>query len=485
MAVLSKVSRGGARGLLCGKTRHAGGALSRRSRLPWVGRGGAGPQSLSLKRGPVFTSASSFDTRFQPLGSTEMDELANMASNSARENTSWREVAKQAPEGLDDIVLLRRKGRLKEQDPLIDFMISMHRTHTSLEVMTKVQGWIEGHQRDGKHSKLKSLVPKIGTFRTGLDLVRALEEYDGMSSLMERQYVPPNFAEIRHILNIAQIHASAPTLKLATFDADGTLYDDGKHFTNDSKMIDLILGLLTSGVNVAIITAAGYPGQVGRYEERLAGLLHVFQTLQVPKEILDRFYIMGGECNYLLKIGEDYRLSFIPRSEWMSDILFAWDEGDIEALLDKAQSILLETAAKLKVPVKLTRKERAVGVTPTTPSVYEVLEELALTAQVKLEGTTSLPYCAFNGGADCFVDVGNKGLGLEALLSYIGCSSGKVLHFGDRFTTTGNDAITKRRFSTIWVANPRETTWFISRILKDLQEEESETGENKEEEGDE
>ena len=81
-----------------------------------------------------------------------------------------------------------------------------------------------------------------------------------------------------------------------------------------------------------------------------------------------------------------------------------------------------------------------------------------------------MPFCAFNGGADCFVDVGNKGLGLEALLSHIGCGSDGVLHFGDRFTDTGNDAITKRRFSTIWVANPRETMWFIKRILKDLDE---------------
>ena len=72
--------------------------------------------------------------------------------------------------------------------------------------------------RDKKHSKLKKLVPQIGGFRTSLDLVRALREYDGHSSLMERQFVPPNFAEIRHILNLAQIHASSPKLKLATFD---------------------------------------------------------------------------------------------------------------------------------------------------------------------------------------------------------------------------------------------------------------------------
>jgi len=383
---------------------------------------------------------------------------------------TWQEIATDvSAEDPNDFTLLRRKGRLKEQDHLIDFMISMHKTHTPLEVMTKVQDWIREHKKDKKHSKLKKLVPQVGVFRTQLDLVRALREYDRHSSLMERQFVPPNFAEIRHILNIAQIHATSPNLALATFDADGTLYEDGEHFTEDSKMISLILGLLRNGVNVAIITAAGYPGQVGRYEERLDGLLRVFKRLQVPREVLDRFYLMGGECNYLLKIDDDYRLYFIPRSEWISCAMM-WDDQEIEMLLDKAQSVLLDTAEKLKVPVRLTRKERAVGVSPVTPAVYEVLEELALTAQVELEGHTSLPFCAFNGGADCFVDVGNKGLGLEALLSHIGCGSDGVLHFGDRFTDTGNDAITKRRFSTIWVANPRETTWFIKRILRDLED---------------
>ena len=68
-------------------------------------------------------------------------------------------------------------------------------------------------------------------------------------------------------------------------------------------------------VNVAIITAAGYPGQVGRYEERLEGLLQVFSNLEVPEETLERFYIMGGECNYLLKIDSNYKLYFIPRSQ--------------------------------------------------------------------------------------------------------------------------------------------------------------------------
>ena len=33
---------------------------------------------------------------------------------------------------------------------------------------------------------------------------------------------------------------------------------------------------------------------------------------------------------------------------------------------------------------------------------------------------STLPYCAFNGGNDVFVDIGNKSLGLEALMAYLG-----------------------------------------------------------------
>jgi IMP and pyridine-specific 5'-nucleotidase len=65
------------------------------------------------------------------------------------------------------------------------------------------------------------------------------------------------------------------------------------------------------------------------------------------------------------------------------------------------------------------RKERAVGVLPLVPTIYEVLEELTLTVQQQL--VADIPFCAFNGGNDVFVDVGNKSLGLEALMAYLGC----------------------------------------------------------------
>jgi IMP and pyridine-specific 5'-nucleotidase len=54
----------------------------------------------------------------------------------------------------------------------------------------------------------------------------------------------------------------------------------------------------------------------------------------------------------------------------------------------------------------------------------QVLEDIALTVQNQLEG--NVPFCAFNGGNDVFVDVGNKSLGLQSLMSYFGCKPHEV-----------------------------------------------------------
>ena len=61
---------------------------------------------------------------------------------------------------------------------------------------------------------------------------------------------------------------------------------------------------------------------------------------------------------------------------------------------------------------------------PSAPTIYEVLEELALTAQNQL--ISGVPFCAFNGGNDVFVDVGNKSCGLEALMSHNGAAPHEV-----------------------------------------------------------
>ena len=46
--------------------------------------------------------------------------------------------------------------------------------------------------------------------------------------------------------------------------------------------------------------------------------------------------------------------------------------------------------------MQVIRKERAVGVVPQVPTVYEVLEELAITVQHQMIDAR-IPFCAFNG----------------------------------------------------------------------------------------
>lgn len=104
-----------------------------------------------------------------------------------------------------DAAVLRRKGHLKEQDKMIEFLLAMHHTHTSEEVMQKMDRWIMEHRQQPRHSRLKKMVPSVGSFFTPLKLVEAFREFDQFFALSRRKYVPPNFAEMRHILNIAQV----------------------------------------------------------------------------------------------------------------------------------------------------------------------------------------------------------------------------------------------------------------------------------------
>lgn len=186
---------------------------------------------------------------------------------------------------------------------------------------------------------------------------------------------------------------------------------------------------------------------------------------------------MGGECNYLLRVDRG-RLAFVPDSEWKSEFMASWREDDIHELLETAERLLLEGAERLRLPVSVVRKERAVGVVPSAPTIYEVLEELALTVHAGLLAgpTPNLPFCAFNGGNDVFVDVGNKSIGLEALMRYVGVGPAQALHAGDRFTDSGNDVATRDCCSIIWVANPEETDFFIKILLADIEKREGRWG---------
>lgn len=69
------------------------------------------------------------------------------------------------------------------------------------------------------------------------------------------------------------------------------------------------------------------------------------------------------------------------------------------------------------------------------------LEETVLVVQRILEMSPAgqlLPFCAFNGGNDVFVDIGDKSWGVMACQRYFGgIDGGKSLHVGDQFLSAG------------------------------------------------
>ncbi len=65
---------------------------------------------------------------------------------------------------------------------------------------------------------------------------------------------------------------------------------------------------------------------------------------------------MGGQCSYLLRAeGPAKALRFVPDAEWKTPVMAAWSPADIAALLQQAEALLLETAARLRLPVQVCR----------------------------------------------------------------------------------------------------------------------------------
>lgn len=333
---------------------------------------------------------------------------------------------------------------LKEQDPLIElireWIVHPEETVSSgchlsvLEVFEIVERLINEHVTVSsalsgcappKSSGLQKYLPRIGPLFLSLPLVEAARQYDAKTHLLKRRFVPPTFKEVRHILNLAVIMSIPAHLKLITFDADDTIYEDGGSIRKSSPMAQIIVRLLQQNLVVSLVTAAGYPGNPGRYEQRLHGVLEAlaesyFVTNSLSEHQMRRFLVMGGECNYLhrIKIFDTTTLGLevVHPDVWKDGRGVRWSETEIVDLLDKAELTLRQTVETLELPAEFLRKERACGIINTSSKrfSYEILEEIALTVQQALQSCTA-PHCAFNGGNDVWVDVGNKALGIAAL----------------------------------------------------------------------
>ncbi|KAI0140519.1 IMP-specific 5-nucleotidase [Xylariaceae sp. FL1272] len=362
------------------------------------------------------------------------------------------------------------------------------------EIMRDVEYMLDDHiahqaESNPVPSKLKLLVPPIGNFFTRLPLEAAFKFQDRKRYISSRRFVSPSFNDVRLILNTAQLMAVTTygTLQLATFDGDVTLYDDGENVEPNSPVIPRMLDLLRKNVKIGIVTAAGYTTE-DRYYARLHGLLDaIAQSSLLTPQQRQNIVIMGGEANFMFEFcpTSPHLLAPVPRERWLTSEMTTWSDTSITALLDVAEAALRDCIKTMNLPATVMRKDRAVGIIPTNPKVRiprESLEETVLVVQKILElsvgGTDRknkvVPFCAFNGGRDVFVDIGDKSWGVTVCQEWFGARSGgrptaikpeETLHVGDQFLSAGsNDFKARSVTTTAWIANPEETVELLDEL---------------------
>ena len=374
------------------------------------------------------------------------------------------------------------------------FFLADSFSSSALGTMQTLDALVLEHVQSPASSKLRTLVPSIGRIHMPLVCAEAFATYDLKYRLTARTQVPPSEEEVRHLLNLAQVFASAVGLEFISFDGDDTLYADGRNFAQSdaSKLARYIVALLKNGVAVALVTAAGYKGAPEKYEARLDGLLKHFTAEALPAEALAKFYVVGGECNYLFEcecVGEErsaedgrgtVRLREVVGS-WCDEHA-AWADEDVGRVLDTAEASLRATAAELSLRCRVIRKERAVGIIAGGSEAKsrvpegsgsrrmrrELLDEAALRLQTAVgQLGLNVPFCCFNGGADVWCDIGNKAFGIGALQQRLHVVPSQCLHVGDQFSTSiGNDFAARMASPTLWVAGPKETQHVLKQLLE-------------------
>ena len=342
------------------------------------------------------------------------------------------------------------------------------------------------------------LVPTISSFFTPLALEDAFRYQDSIRVISSRRFVAPSFNDIRLILNTAQIMAMVqpklyrqlrvklnPNLELLTFDGDVTLYEDGAslHSPESNPVITRLLHFLANDVRVGIVTAAGYT-EPGNYFNRLSGLLvAVKDSEELTATQKSNLIIMGGESNFLLVFDGDQEhcLRYVHRREWILETMKHWTEPAIKELLDDGQAAFESCIRTLRLQARVLRKDRAVGIYAAEQSKKlsrEQLEETVLMVQQVIESSITtiqsdrvsyadIPFTVFNGGADVFLDIGDKSLGVQACQKWFGgIAPSSTLHVGDQFLSGGgNDFKARSACCCAWIASPAETVALLDEMI--------------------
>ncbi|SOV79151.1 haloacid dehalogenase hydrolase, putative [Plasmodium sp. gorilla clade G3] len=375
-------------------------------------------------------------------------------------------------------------NQLKNKDSLIMFLVEIFRSlfvsncidKNIDNVLLSIEEMFIDHYYNPQHSRLKYLIDDVGIFFTKLPITKAFHTYNKKYRITKRLYAPPTFNEVRHILNLAQILSLEEGLDLLTFDADETLYPDGHDF-NDEVLASYISCLLKK-MNIAIVTAASYNNDAEKYQKRLENLLKYFLKHNIKDGSYKNFYVMGGESNYLFKCNEEATLYSVPENEWRHYKKFV-DYDTVQEILNISENCLEKVIRDFGLCAQIQRKEKSIGLVPNKiPSLnikneqknymikYEVLEEAVIRIKKEIiKNKITAPYCAFNGGQDLWVDVGNKAEGLLILQKLLKIQKKKCCHIGDQFLHSGNDFPTRFCSLTLWVSNPQETKACLKSIM--------------------
>ena len=218
-------------------------------------------------------------------------------------------------------------GSVARRDMLIEFIkaelyhgFALGLSETYAPTMKRIEVLIKEHRALASEnplaiSRLKNAVPSVSSFHTSLPLEEAWRRYDNKYCVSARRTVAPSFNEVRHTLNLAQVMALAPQIEMACFDGDQTLYSDGGNFAN-TELASVLIMLMENNVKVVLITAAGYGFDGSKYEIRVRGLLDAMVMAELSEEVMGRFYVMGGECNYLLRCDASGHLVKVSDAEW-------------------------------------------------------------------------------------------------------------------------------------------------------------------------
>ena len=354
-------------------------------------------------------------------------------------------------------------------------------------MLDHIEDILAEHHVNPEHSYLSRKCPGVQPFYTPLPLVEAFKIYDRKYRITCRQHIPPTENEVRHIFNVAQIVALGreDSLRLLTFDGDCTLYADGQNFDN-LELAECITFFLSHGVAIALVTAAGYEYNFELYEERIQYLLDHFKDGQLEEEYLRNFFVFGGESNYLMRANKHYRLEAVDEKDWVkyhSVLMRPNFEVESEVFLTCVEKCLWEVVEDLHLRCSIKRKKRAVGLVPggdfdaDKPGSgrkrirEEALEEAVARVHAHVAALgLKIPYCAFNGGRDVWVDVGNKGVALKVLGKYLNIHPWNILHVGDQFQPSGNDLSARQSSTTVHINNPEETKAVLRALRKQIGE---------------